>query len=381
MRVEAATQSLLSDRTKEEKTWSGRTLRAPFYLVCSALFCAIALSGLFLGYLMRGSVGALVAGGEPILHGSYLGLIVEVLRGSISLPHAESTELSALLPVFLYFMVYALAIGVLVSILLTVLTCVRKRSARFYCTLNGFLVLFLYGVLCVAAVLLGSLKQEIYSWRQLDLPSLAAVLLAFGVFSVMSIARRGARGVLNVFLLLVNALSVCAFIFPQTPLLSDLNLIASPGIGDGKRILMGFYLIVTIANLILSVLRLERPRTQAVDIFRFAVQFGAALGLTAAYLAEGSIADFFMNQPLASIFLLLSPLCAMLVSVFARTFGHSAAEKKAPTVIAPAVMPETAEAPEPAAPETTEVPEPTAPMDCQGVERKFTDEQKNPKEA
>lgn len=319
MRIDAATGSLLSERTKEKKN-AGRTLRAPFYMVCSALFCVISLLGLFLGFFMRGSVGALIAGGEPILHGSFLGVIVEVFRGSIALPKAESAELSSLLPVFLYFMIYVLAAESLLSLVLAVCTFVKGRSARVFCTLNGFLTLFVYGTLCVAAVLLGSIRQEMYSWRQLDLPSLTAALLAFCVFSGMAVAHRGARGMVNVLLLFLGALSVCAFIFPQTPLLSDLNSIATGNIGVGKRLILGFYLIITIANMILSVLRLERPRTQAVDIFRFAVQFAAALGVAAAYLAEGTILDFFMQQPLASLFLLLSPLCAMLVSIFAHTF-------------------------------------------------------------
>ena len=196
----------------------------------------------------------------------------------------------------------------------------KARSARFFCTLNGFLTLFLYGTLCVAGVLLGSLRRELYSWRQLDLPSLACSLLAFGVFAAMAIAHRGLRGGVNAALLLICSLSVCAFVFPQTPLLDDLNLIATAEAGMAKRIVMGAFVMVTVANLILSVLRLERPRTQAVDVLRFAVAFAAALALVAVYLAEGSIADFFARQIYASLFLLLPPLCALLLAAFAHTF-------------------------------------------------------------
>ncbi len=318
----SAKRNLVSDRTKDESAAvpSERPIKAPFYMVCSALFGVISLLGLFFGFFMRGSVGALIAGGEPILHGSYLGIIVEELRGSISLPSAETVELVSLLPVFLYFMIFALAAEVLVSLALVVLTCAKGKSARVFCTMNGFLTLFVYGILCVAGVLLGSLRQELYSWRQLDLPSLTAVLLSFCVFTAIAVARRGARGAVSALLLLINAFSVCAFIFPHTPLLSDLNLIATFEVGTAKRILMGFLCVVTVANLILSVLRLEHPHGAATDIFRFAVQFAAALGLTAVYLAEGSAADFFMDQPMAAVFLLLSPLCALLIGAFARTF-------------------------------------------------------------
>ena len=342
----AAAKSLLSDRTKEEREIKSdkRRLNASFYMVCSALFGAISVLGLFFGFFMRGSVGALIAGGEPILRGSYLGVIVEVIRGSIALPKPSGYTLSEQLPVFLYFAVYALAAGVLLSLVLSVLTFVRAGSARFFCTLNGFLTLFLYGTLCVAGVLLGSLRQELYSWRQADLPSLTAALLAFGVFAAMAIAHRGARGAVNALLLLINACSVCAFIFPHTPLLDDLNGIAIGGTDMAKRILMGFLILVTVANLVLSVLRLERPRAQAMDIFRFGVQFVAALGLAAAYLAEGSVADFFTAQPLASVFLLLSPLCALLTAAFAFTFRRRE-EKDAPAEERPAApLPEQTEA-------------------------------------
>ncbi len=351
-----APRDLPSDRTKDERgAQPERRMKATFYMVCSALFGAISLLGLFLGFFMRGSVGALIAGGEPILRGSYLGVIVEVLRGSIPLPKAESIELVSLLPVFLYFAVFALAAEVLLSLALVVFTCIKQKSARFFCTLNGFLTLFVYGVLCVTGVLLGSLREEIYSWRQLDLPSLTAVLLAFCVFAVIAIAHRGPRGAVNVLLLLFNAFSVCAFIFPKTPLLSDLNLIATYEVGAVKRILMGFLCVVIIANLILSVLRLEHPHGLITDIFRFAVQFVAALALAAAYLTGGDAASFFTDQPFACVFLLLSPLADLLIAAFANTFRRK--EKKEPAPASPPAGYDKHEAPEPETPTFSETPD------------------------
>lgn len=319
-------QSLPSVRTNEET--NGETLRSErkayplFYVVCSALFGAIALLGLFLGFFMRGNVGALIAGGEPILHGSYLGTIVEVLRGSIAFPAVEGARLGQVLPAFLYAMILILAAAVPLSLALSVLTALRTRSARVLCTANGYLVLFVYGTLCVAGVLLGSIKAEIYSWQQLDLPSLTVSLLAFCLLAIMATVHKGARGVANALLLLFSALGVCAFIFPGTPLLSDLDLIGTDGLGFAKRIMLGSLAIALIADLVLSVLRLETKRGYMTEILRFGVQFIAALGLTAVYLAEEeTFADFFMQQPLASVFLLLSPLAALLLSVFCRTFS------------------------------------------------------------
>ncbi len=319
---------LVSDRTKEERNGDEkRRPKASFYMVCSALFGTISLMGLFFGFFMRGSVGALIADGEPILRGSYLGVIVEVLRGSIALPKAQGAELADLLPVLLYFMIFVLAAGVLLSLALSVLTCVKAGSARLLCTANGFLTLFVYGTLCVGGVLLGSLRQELYSWRQADLPSLTAVLLAFAVFAAMAVVRRGAGGGLDALLLLVNALSVCAFVFPQTPLLSDFNAITSFGTGIAKHILMTVLLLVTAVNLVLSVLRLDRPHRRTADIVRFGIQLAAALALAATYLADGGITDFFTAQPFASLFLLLPPLCALLLSAFARVLQKGKDEK------------------------------------------------------
>ncbi len=342
MKEKAVRSDLSVDRTKEEAQSAempfGRA-GAPVYAVCSALFAAVALLGLFLGFFMRGSVGALIAGGEPILRGSYLGVIVEVLRGSIAMPKAENITLTALLPVFLYFMTYALALGVLLSITLAVLTALKPKMSRFFCTVNGFTVLFLYGAFCVGGVLLGSLRAEIYSWRQLDLPSLTAVLLALCVFAGMTVARKKWRGAVNVFLLLFTADGVCAFIFPGTPLLDDLDRLGTGTLGMGKTVAMGLLCLFLIANLVLSVLRLERARGQFTDILRFGAQFAAALFLSAAYLAEDGAAEFFMAQPLAVVFLLLSPLAALLLSVFARTFPPKERSGASPEEAPPADAP------------------------------------------
>lgn len=318
MRDEAVVYDL--PPAKEERPAANAARRATLYMVCSGLFGAIALSALFFGFFMRGSVGTLLAGGEPILRGSYLGVIVEVFRGSIPLPSADGASLLSVLPVFLYFAIYALAAVTLLSPVLSVLSFLRPRAAHFLCVLNGFLVLFLHGTLCVSGVLLGALRGELFSWRQLDLPSFTAATLAFCVFAAMAIASRGLRGAASSLLLLFSATCVCAFIFPGTPLLHDLNLLAVGG-DFWKRLFLGLLCIVMIANLILSVLRLEGRKGRNTDILRFSVQFAVALALAAVYMAETGAEEFFTDQLFASLFLLLSPLASLLFAAFVRTFS------------------------------------------------------------
>lgn len=337
--IAGAGQMLPPACTKEGRpcgAQKGRKLPSSFYMICSALLSSIAVAGLFFGFLMRGTVGSLIAGGHPILHGSYLGTIIEVVRGSIPLPTAEGQTLSALLPVFLYFMMYVLAGSILCSLALTVMAALWGKAAPLFCRANGLLVLIVYGTLCVAGVLLGALRAELFSWRQLDLPALCTVALALAVFAGMAIAKRGARGAGNLLLLLCTAAGVCTFLFPHTPLLEDLNNIASPEIGMLKQLALGLWSMMFVANLLLSLLRLERGGSGGADILRFGLQFAAALALSAAYLAgEGTLESFFTAQPLAVVFLLLSPLSCLTLSAFLHTF-HKNHDADLPSGVSPA---------------------------------------------
>lgn len=321
MRDQAAVgnrRDFLSDRTKEEKKEPrGGAERKLFYATLSALFSAVALGGLLLGFVMRGSVGALIAGGEPILHGSYLGIVIEILRGSVSLPEGGEA-LTQILPVFLYFASFALALAVLVSLALGAMTAILPKQARKLCLANGFLVFFAYGAVCVASALLGSLRAEIYTWRQFDLPSLTAALASFCLLSVLALSEKGLVGAVNALLLLFSSMSVCAFVFPGTPLLADLDLVGTAQIGMGKQIAFGAYAVFLLANLLFSGLGLFREKKRTTDILRFALQFTAALGIAAAYLAgDGTLETFFTSQFLSVLFLFLSPLSALLLSAFA----------------------------------------------------------------
>lgn len=291
-----------------------------WYAVCSALFSAIGVLGLFSGFFFHNApIGYRLAKGEPIFGGSLFGVITEVFRGSIA-PPKPAEGLTGTLPLFLYGGIYALALSVLASLAFTVLGFVRGKWARKLMNVNALMLLMVYGYLAILSLLLEAGTQTVFSILLVD-PSAAFVLLLFSLaLFVLALAERKLRGGLDFLLFLFTACAVLAFAFPGTPLEESLNGIASapPAIA----VPMGIYLAVLVCNLILSAVRLRTKNSYLFDAVRFSLLFASSLALFVGFLVNGmSFVGFFSQQPLPTFFLILPGIAGLLFAAFGSSFA------------------------------------------------------------
>ncbi len=321
-----------ADRQEKKSGAPRRARRAPalFYAAFCALFSSVAVLGLFFGFFIgHAPLGVILAGGEPILEGSLLGVMVEVLRGSISAPPAGG-GLAGGLSLALYLSVFLLMISVAASLALTVLSFLRPSSARKLCLVNGSLVTLAYGLASLLSLLCGALSAEMFGWQMLDLPTaLTAALSLLFLFAYAVFLRRG-RGALGCVICLLTLTGIFTFVYPETALLGHLSAAFSreSELHAAVRAFCILTFAAFAANLVLSVLRLGAKGSFLPDAIRFALWLFAAFGLLIAELAAGtSVADFFMEQPLPAILLIVSPLAGLMMSAFGASLS---AERKRP---------------------------------------------------
>lgn len=343
-----------SDLAKEEADEKLGILLALRYATISAAFTLIGVLGLFLGYVFSNApLGNLLAGGEPILHGSLFGVLIEVFRGSIALPvYAGAVGLAEKLRVLLYFMIFALGAAIVASFALTVLAFLRTKAARTLCIVNGYVLLLIYGALSALTFLLGALIRTEYSWRILDAPTAFSFLLLFLLFAALAIAERKWRGAANCLLFLMSVTGLFAFAYPNTPFLNGFRRVFSETdpLGGSLGAMIAVFAAITAGNLLLSVLRLLSKDSFLCDAVRFALQLLAGLLILFAFLAEGtSLADFFTRQIITAVFLYLPPLACLLFSSFCASLslGKNKEQKE-----------ETNQKEETGAPEPSETPDP-----------------------
>lgn len=290
---------------------------ALLYAVCSALFSAVALGGLFVGFLFRGApLGRIVAGGETAFRGSLFGLLVEIARGSVA-PPAVGAGLGGILPFVLYLLVPVLAGMIALALFCTIAAFLMPKSAKNYAYAGGFCAFLPYCALFFGVLLFQSLKGE----RALDVPLLIPMLASTVLLGAMAIARRGLRGVANLALLALSAAGMLAFFLPFSPFPAALNAALTGDMDEGVRCTLLIAAGLSAANFLLSAVRLG-ARGVRPELFRFGLQFTAALALLAAYLFAG-LTSFF-SAALPAIFLLLAPLGGFMLSALL-----SAARKKA----------------------------------------------------
>lgn len=321
-----------SSHTKEERPAEKTPAAAFLYALSAALFSLIALFGLFLGYFTENApLGNALAGGEPIMHGSLLGVLVEVFRGSISFPAGEGSGLRAQLPGFLYLMCFALALCIALSILSTVFAFLRPKAAARLCAASACFTIFPYAILCFGGLLLCSLSAQLFTWKLLDIPTFVTTLASFLLLGVLAAVRRGVRGALNALMLAVTFLGAFAFVFPGTPLIEDFNAAFDSATAGALRPLLLVYSAALFCNFVFSVLRIFAKDSFLPEAVRFGIWFFAALAVFVGYLASGtSLADFFVEQTLPSLFLLLSPLAGLLLAAFGASLTPDKREQKRP---------------------------------------------------
>lgn len=307
--------------------------RGPVYAALCMLLSLFGLSGLFLGYYTGGSpVGYALAGGAPILRGSLLGVVIEVLRGSIPMPHMETfSSLFEVFPLFLYVASIFLVASLVLSFFMTLGAIVSPRSARKFCLRVGKLILFSYFALFFGNFAFRALSLPQISAEFFDLPSLAACGLSALVLLFVSLAENGARGAINFLLLLLSLLPAAALLLPSAPLSRDVNdlIFRNGAFGGAARLALFLVFAVSIFNLFFSLLRLNVRRGYFLDFLRFSAQLACGILLLLRYATKyGSVLEFFAVQPLSGALLFLGPVLAAVCSLFAGALAGRAAKRK-----------------------------------------------------
>ncbi len=296
--------------------------RAPVYAAVSALLSLIGVFGLLIGYYTGGSpVGYALAGGAPVLRGSLLGAVLEILRGSIPMPEiAAASSLAQILPLFLYFAAIFLSASLALCFFLTIGAILLPNSSRKLCLRIGKLLLLSYSALFFGNFIFRALSYPQIEAEFFDLPSALAAGLTLLVLVLISLSENGGRGALNFLLLLLSLCPALALCLPSSPLSKDVNeLIFSNGAhGGAARLTLLILCGVTLVNLLFSLLRLNVRRGYFFDFLRFGAQIACEVLLLLRYgSVYASLLQFFTVQPLPAALLLISPLLALTVSLFA----------------------------------------------------------------
>lgn len=294
-------RALMPEKSKIKRVRQELAPSSPLYLAGGALFALLALAGLLSGLLLPSPLGRLLAGGEPILRGSLLGVIVEVVRGSIPLPPVTwDGGPAGVLPLLLYGMSLLLALSVLLVLALAAFALCRTAQARRICFFNGGLTVLLYGILLLCGLLAGVTDLSV------ALTFSAAVLLLSLLFCV----RRGGAGCLHALLLLCSLASWGAFVLP--PLRTSLDALRLPPNREAVLLLVLFS--VDAGNVLFSLFHPAKGG-RLFDLVRFSAAAGAALAPAAVHLAENGPG---LLTSYAGLLLLAPPLLGVLFSVLAR---------------------------------------------------------------
>ena len=297
------------------------TERAAAYAAVSALLSLIGIGGLFLGYLYRGApVGYAIAGGEPIMKGTLLGVALEVLQGSISMPKISSVFLAGYLSRFLYLTVFLLIGALILSLALTITAMVKRTSAKKLCLFNGRILLAPYLLLFFGNMLLSALTQGAISFRSFDVPTAMISIAILLVLFFTSLPAGKSKSAFGFLLTVLSLMTVFAFAFPNTALLHDLNdvTLLRTDVTESTRIVLLVLCGVSFMNIILSVVRINAKGAFLFDVFRFGTQFLVTLALIATYyITQGGMFVFFTIQPYTAALLIVPPLAAFMLSAFA----------------------------------------------------------------
>lgn len=304
----------------EDEPKRGREKSAIFYGVCSALVTLFALSGLFLGAMTRPAVSGLVAGRTTLMNGALFGLILEIVRGSVTLPPSEPGF--AFFPVLLYGMTYFLIAAIVCSLLFTIFAIIFPRCARQTAYANAFLVLFTYGglfALSYAALgyRTGAQTAELFDTASALTASATAILII-----VMAAVRKRKFAVVNAFLLLTSVLSLFALFVPNAAPIAYINALFEGGsaLPTGVKASLCALIVLTVANAAVGIVRLTASERYFVDIIRFGLQAIAIFALIASSLTADGQGGVFSGQPTAMALLIASSFAAFLFSSFVAAF-------------------------------------------------------------
>ena len=317
-----------TDEQKENKSKKSGASR--IYAFYSVIFCLIGAFGLFLGFFLKATpFGNTLAGGETILQGSLLGVIIEVVRGSIKMPSTDATGLIKVLPSLLYVGVILLIAAIVIALVLTIVAIFVRKHAKLFSYITGYCVLFAYGLLFCANFLYGALTEQTFSAKLFDIPTgIITAAMIFFLFG-LSLVKNGSRSFATLLVFLLTLSSALAFAWPNSALLQSENA-AFGGEGElvsGARFTIILLFCVIIFNLVIASVRLSTKNGFAWDILRYGAQFIVTAALSTVYVVANKSLDFFVQQSIPALLMFLSPLAAFLLSSFTMAICTSNAVK------------------------------------------------------
>lgn len=314
--------ALFSPYPSEKNTKHGREKGTLLFGVCSVLFTLFAAAGLFLGIRLTETVTSeLIAGRATVMNGALFGIMIELVRGSVTLPAAEGAGF-AFLPVLLYGAVCALIAVIAVSLVLTILAIVLPRASKQLTFINAYLVLLAYGGLFALTYLALGYRNGALTNEPGDLSAATVAAAVIFLLIVMAAVRKRKYAAANCFLLLLTVLSLFALYFPGTALLSDLNALFSgeSALPSGVKISLFALVGLTALNAAVSVFRLNATKRYPIDIIRFGLQTLAVFALIAFSFIADTQSGIFTDQPMALSLLIASSFAALLFSSFITVF-------------------------------------------------------------
>ena len=324
-----------------QQTREIESVKAAAYAAVSAIFSFLGLGGLLIGYYYAGGspAGRLIAGGAPILKSSLLGVVLEVIRGSISAPEITAAAgIAGYLPFFMYIVVIVLIGALLLSCIMTIAAIFLPGFSRGLCYRNGEMLFFCYG-----ALFSGNLLFRIFTNAEtgyFDLSSLIAAAAILAVLFLTSLAEHRAKTAANLILLILSALCVCALVLPNTPLCAAVNALTFATRNYLTRYALAALCAIVLVNFVISVLRIRARRGYPFGIVRFCILLLSAVAFVAAYYVEGK--EFFPEQPLAAMLLFLGIFGGLVFSAFFSVrFGKKQKAKRPVRETAPDLEEET----------------------------------------
>ncbi len=309
---EEITALSFSENTK--KAAKIAVLPAWVYGFFSALFTLLTLGGLFLGFLTDSTAIARAVADRPAIYSdSLFGVMVEVLRGSITAPAVRSA-----LPFTLYCLVYLLIAEIVLSISFTILALVMPRNSKKFCLFNGQTVLLVYGALFTLSALYLSNANGAYSALTVDFPSAVVCFVCMTILFFLCCIRNKGRAVTDLSLYLLALLSLFSLLYPATTLSSDIGglLSGKTKLPVGVAVSLGLLFALIALNVLICVFRLNAGKGYVFDLIRFGLQVAAVVSLIATSFVEDGSYAIFTDQLLPIIVLIASSFAAFCLTAF-----------------------------------------------------------------
>jgi len=299
-------------QTKNNHEETGK--RIPRDTVCCILFSALAVFGLFAGAFLSSPLGLILAGRETLLSDSLFGILVEVMRGSITKP--QTSPGFGEIPLFLYFMTFVTIVTTVISLSLSILSLTASGLAHICRQINGRMIWLVYTLIAFGVFLSAATDGDLS--HAYDAPSLLVSGAAVVIFFCESCLGHGKKAIRNLLFYLFSMLALFSFFYPGTPLMQQLDALLTHTSEQEMSITLSLRVLLLIlpVNGILSACLIGNTKRRLFDVIRFGLQTGAVLALTlTSYIGDAAF-TVITDQLLPYLILASSSLAALFSALF-----------------------------------------------------------------